>query len=102
MLDSISIKKGDKCTFETCRQCPLSIDNNGVNILCADFETLYPDDATDVVRKWAKEHQAKTRKDLLLEKFPNSRIDVTCAYSLGLTDVCDAPSCESCWAKEVE
>ena len=71
----------------------------------------YPIEATEIVRKWAEEHPRKTRKDVLLEKFPNAVMHFendyprTCAECLGLCthDECQsAESCFECWYTEVE
>lgn len=68
--------KPDKCGNCTidCMDCPISIDNNGTNELCTDFMRLYPEKATEIIRKWSEEHPQKTRADLLLEHFPDARL----------------------------
>lgn len=73
MLDSLG-RKGKDCGFTTCEKCPLSQNNNDVDLVCTSFENQYPEEATAVVRKWAEEHPRRTRKDVLLEKFPKAII----------------------------
>lgn len=69
-------------------------------------------EATEIVRKWAEEHPRKTRKDVLLEKFPNAKMDergipYACTIPLGITSRChfykeDREDCRACWNTEVE
>lgn len=106
MLNSIG-RTGGKCDGVACGSCPL----HGDNVRCAAFEGEHPEEATAVVRKWAEKHPHKTRKDVLLEKFPNAKIDIDvlrlCAGSLGLVDGwngvkdCKYDWCEDCWNEEV-
>ena len=63
----------------------------------------------EIVRKWAEEHPQKTMKDILLEKFPNAKLDsstqrpLACAFALGLCPKCTPfDDCEECWNTEVE
>lgn len=44
-----------------CRNCPLYIDVNGMNIMCLDFVGDYPDKANEIILKWCKKHPVKTR-----------------------------------------
>lgn len=108
MLNSIGRTKG-RCSNISCSNCPLFIERKGKIPHCADME--YPIEATEIVRKWAEEHPRKTRKDVLLEKFPNAVMHFendyprTCAECLGLCthDECQsAESCFECWYTEVE
>lgn len=98
------------CCDEHCRcsKCPLFITRNSRGLTCNALETRYPDKATEIVRKWAEEHPRKTRKDVLLEKFPNAKLDSNghphvCAQNLGITEKCPpGNSCAVCWDAEVE
>lgn len=108
MLDSLG-RIEDQCVGVECHECPLSRYNNGFNSICCDFEIEHPIDATEIVRKWAEEHPRKTRKDVLLEKFPNAKLDSitqrpsACAFTLGLCPKCTPfDDCEECWNTEVE
>lgn len=62
----------------------------------------------EIVRKWADEHPRKTRKDVLLEKFPNATLMdnnggyMICAEYLGLCSNCGSNNCAKCWNTEVE
>ena len=62
----------------------------------------------EIVRKWAEEHPRKTRKDVLLEKFPNATLMdnnggyMICAEYLGLCSNCEKNGCAKCWNTEVE
>lgn len=110
MLDSLG-RIEDQCLGVECHECPLSRYNNGFNSICCDFEIEHPIEATEIVRKWAEEHPRKTRKTVLLEKFPNAILDkngqpCVCAQMLGLRDydnICeDKEECLQCWNTEVE
>ena len=110
MLDSLG-RIDDQCVGVECLACPLSRKNNGFDSNCCDFEVEHPIEATEIIRKWAEEHPRKTRKDVLLEKFPNAILDkngqpCVCAQMLGLRDydnICeDKEECLQCWNTEVE
>ena len=100
------------CDGMECNKCPLSRCKNGYAMSCTRFEIKYPIEATEIVRKWAKEHPRKTKKDVLLEKFPNTKLNgdgipCICASLLGLTQKklssCNSmEACIECWNTEVE
>ena len=82
---------------------------DGKELHCEEFEIEHPLEATEIVRKWAEEHPQKTMKDILLEKFPNAKLDsstqrpLACAYSLGLCPKCTPfGDREECWNTKVE
>lgn len=88
MLNSLG-RTSSICDGIECDTCPLSTQNNKLNVTCTDFEIKYPLEATEIVRKWAEEHPRKTRKDVLKETFPNASIDDNCALKLGLCSIDD-------------
>lgn len=98
------------CAGTECGICPLSIYKNSRNLSCTTFELEYPIEATEIVRKWTEEHPRKTRKDVLLEKFPNAKIFTTtngrpklvCAEALGICKCTISTTCEECWNTEVK
>ncbi len=65
-------KKNGRCTIG-CINCPISEANNGKNKNCVVFLLLYPEKATEIIRKWSEEHPQKTRAGLLLEHFPDAK-----------------------------
>ena len=94
------------CDGTECSKCTLSKWKNGRNLYCSRFEIEHPLEATEIVRKWAEEHPRKTRRDILLEAFPNAKLSDDgypncCAQTLGMT-TCDATDCARCWDTEVE
>lgn len=105
MLNSIGRTMG-RCSNISCSNCPLFIERKGKIPHCADME--YPIEATEIVRKWAKEHPRKTRKDVLLEKLPNALTfkegyPQSCCALLGFCSECEnSDNCEECWNMEVE
>lgn len=66
--------KNGVCTIG-CRNCPISVANNGENKDCANFMRMYPEKATEIIRKWSEDHPQKTRGDLVLEHFPNANLE---------------------------
>lgn len=106
MLNSLGRTSGI-CYGIECDTCPLSSWKNDENLSCGRFEIEYPLKATEIVRKWAEEHPRKTRKDVLLEKFPNATLMnnegyMICAEYLGLCSNCESNNCAKCWNTEVE
>lgn len=106
-------RQNDYCDgYCDCRRCTLTT----TTLSCTELETKCPEEATELVRKWAEEHPRKTRKDILLEKFPNAKVSHVgrariCAYALGLVSeeeyqekCCEYPTsiCAGCWNTEVE
>lgn len=96
------------CYGVNCKECPLDERNrnDGIEHHCEVFELEFPLVATGIVRKWANEHPRKTRKDVLLEKFPDAQLrrDGTprsCAENLGMCQ-CAGTICAECWNTEVD
>lgn len=95
-----------------CADCALSFHHNQYSEGCIVFEIRHPEEAEAAVRKWAEEHPRKTRKNFLLEHFPEVRCfcgsatPLVCAYSLGLMsreeyeENCPGGDCEECWNTE--
>ena len=71
-----------KAFKNNCGICPMSIDNNGTNELCAKLVMKHPDKANEIILKWIKEHPEKTRQSKFLEMFPNA------VLNLGVISVC--------------
>ena len=88
----------------SCKECPLSMFNNGYDLHCRDFERVQPAEAIAVVQKWSDEHPMKTIKDDFLEKHPNApKADtgtpLACAWRAGYLDEdgCLCGKCTECW-----
>lgn len=92
-----------------CEDCPLGITNNGMDVLCSEFETLYPEKAIANVQKWSNAHPQKTYLSELLKIFPNIPLsdDETpkslCPFELGvtMTEKCNN-ECVECWNRIIE
>lgn len=92
-----------------CEDCPLGITNNGTDVLCSEFETLYPEKAIANVQKWSNAHPQKTYLSELLKIFPNIPLsdDGTpkslCPFELGvtMTEKCNN-ECVECWNRIIE
>lgn len=111
MLDSLGRMRDEviSCLNVDCTLCPLSKYASGSEFNCRVFEIECPIEATEIVRKWAEEHPRRTRKDVLLEKFPNAMLmkdgtPYSCCEVLGIAvkTECEEKRCSDCWNKEVE
>ncbi len=110
-------KRGDGAVCNiSCKDCPIGIDNNGVEINCRKLESYYPEKAVEIIKQWAAEHPRKTRQSEFLKMFPNAALDdgtirtcpqliegednYNCIYNNGI------PSCINCrkryWLAEVD
>lgn len=94
-----------------CEDCPLGITNNGMDVLCSEFETLYPEKAIEIIQEWSNAHPPKTYLTELLKIFPNTPLkdDGTpkgiCLYELGATslDNCEVDNaCAKCWNQPIK
>lgn len=92
-----------------CEDCPLGITNNGMNVLCSELETLYPEKAIEIIQEWSNAHPQKTYLSVFLEHYPNANLndagvpDGICPYMLGLTDIDDCDNnCVKCWNQPIE
>ena len=65
-LDSIGRTEGG-CTGVLCNRC--MFDNISSDIRCSEFEMVRPEDATELIRKWAEEHPCVTNADKFKEMF---------------------------------
>lgn len=93
------------CTIH-CADCPFEYDNNGTENNCTNFDSKYPEQAIEIVEKWAKENPVKTYKDVFLEKFPNATMGedgcpTCCPTSLfNIEQECPKIPCVKCWNRE--
>jgi len=94
------------CTIN-CTKCPFDDSNSSKHIDCMEFESKYPEQAVEIVEKWAKENPVKTYKSVLLEKFPNASLSENgvprgCPRNLFNIDngQCPATTCVKCWNRE--
>ena len=88
----------DNCHI-LCRDCPL--DN------CSKLEIDYPEQAVEIVEKWAKENPVKTYLSVLLEKLPNTKLyegsyPKFCPHTVFNTNKKCPPNtnCKDCWNRE--
>ena len=59
----------------SCLYCPLGIVNTKENTQhCAEFISVHPDKANEIILSWCKEHPAQTRQDKFLKTFPNAEV----------------------------
>ena len=89
---------------KACNNCPLYLD------CCGGCITAFPDNADEIVDKWASEHPIKTYAMDFFEKFPNAPKDVdgipnACPYQIYPERVADYICCEKCsecWTQEMK
>lgn len=99
----------NKCLIN-CTQCPLGYRNNKIKVECNRLEQEYTELAIEIVQKWAKEHPIKTILNDLLEKYPNTVLEVDiprfCPSHLGYEkynpNFCTASECRKCWNRPLE
>lgn len=86
--------------YHECEKCPMS------KHLCAPEDL--PDNADEIVDKWATEHPIKTYAMDFFEKFPNAPKDIDGApkvcwqYVYGDRQCCSYDMCAECWNREME
>ena len=97
-----------------CGNCPLYSQNNKKGALCGDFLENYPEEAEEILTKWAEEHPQKTILMDLLEKYPNAPLkkdgtpQYVCPYQLGYDKSDDCiyddvyTCCKKCWNRPLE
>ena len=96
------------CKSYECPECPLSMRKNNYKIDCVNFIKSYPEEAVELVEKWAKENPVTTYLLVLLEKLPNTKL-----YEGGYPKFCphivfntnekcpsSNMSCKDCWNRE--
>lgn len=97
---------------KTCDNCPLGINNTGVDMTCSCLMREIPDKANEIILNWCKEHPIETRQDRFLKMFPNAQklntgILSICpkTFDVTLNINCERP-CSGCykdyWLAEVE
>ncbi len=99
------------CNFYThCSKCPLGEAGNSDELDCEEYESAYPEKAVEIVKKWAKEHPPKTYLSVLLEEFPDTKLNSEgypffCAISI-YGDLhkpnCTHTACRDCWNREIK
>jgi len=101
--------KGRCPISEKCCKCPFNHNNNGKQISCTQIEEKYPEQAVEIVEKWAKENPVKTYKNILLEKFPNTQLESDGTPDFCPNDIygvkikpleCHDIECIDCWNRE--
>lgn len=96
-------------TCGSCILCPAWLDDGCV---VSPRSGVTPEQQINTVKEWAEKHPRKTRQSVLLEQYPNAKIDSNgilylCPSAIYGADACDIHlSCNTCrrkfWAKEVE
>lgn len=114
-MDAITFIKEKERMCKTCSSCflcPACLDDRCAVGLRSGFT---PEQQINIVKVWAEKHPRKTRQSVLLEKFPNAKIDSNgilnlCPSAIYGANACDRYSdtclCNTCrrkfWSKEVE
>ena len=108
-------KRGDGAVCNiSCKDCPIGIDNNGVETNCRKLESYYPEKAVEIIEQWAAEHPKKTRQSEFLKTFPSvyktdgiiAILPCSLDIEFGSNNYCNTVSCYDCrkeyWLTEVE
>lgn len=61
--------------YFSCSGCPLSSNDNGFDMNCAELLIYHPEKAEEILTKWAEEHPQKTILQDFLEKYPNVKLN---------------------------
>lgn len=84
-----------------CRDCPFyRVDD------CSELEADYPEQAVEIVEKWAKENPVKTYLSVLLAKLPNTKLrdggfPKFCPRAVfNINQKCPPITCMDCWNRE--
>lgn len=72
------------CRTNDCESCPFKLSGKGEDVGCADFIIANTNKANEIILKWCKEHQIKTRQSEFLKIIPNLVLNV----SEGYVDIC--------------
>ena len=85
---------------ESCRQCPLGISNNGLDLFCSRAFRERPEKAEEIIMKWAEGHPIKTNLDKFNELFPDYPMDISEVLKECGTRCVSYPRCEECNRKK--
>ena len=100
--------------YFSCCGCPLSSNDNGFDMNCAELLIYHPEKAEEILTKWAEEHPQKTILQDFLEKYPNAPLkkdgtpQYVCPYQLGYDKSDDCiyedtyTCCKKCWNRPLE
>ena len=73
---------------------------------CWEWIEEHPEEAIDIIEKWAEEHPIKTRADVFLEHYPGSSPLGICPHHITPTLCIHNQDCITCkknfWSQEVE
>jgi len=101
-------EKARMCEENTCYDCRLTFGDWDRKSPCLDTERDKSEQAVTIVEKWAKENHVKTYLSVLLEKFPNTKLEDKCPNLcpddiFGITTEpkeCCEMKCIDCWNRE--
>lgn len=65
-----------------CKECPIGKEVHRRSSLCRTFENDNPEEAVEIVEKWAAEHPKKTRQSEFLKALPRAKVEdgILCYY----------------------
>lgn len=100
------------CNGRACSDCPLCKASKQRCTCCTEYCSDYPEEAEEILTKWAEEHPQKTILEDFLEKHPNAPLSsggapkYICPYSVGYVEECDSSFCKKdctqCWNRPLE
>lgn len=80
--------------YARCIGCPLSIETNGTEYGCVDFEMKCPQQAEEIIMKWAEEHPVQTNADKFKEVFGIDVNNNICVFIY--EGYCPIEGCKKC------
>ena len=111
--EAMKIKKR-MCQGITCFECPLNEPSSDKECACGEYILEFPEEAEEILIKWAEEHPQKTILQDFLEKYPNAPLkkdgtpQYVCPYQLGYDKSDDCiyedtyTCCKKCWNRPLE
>ena len=107
MADFVEVMKIEKRLCEStkkCEECVLNHNNNGKNTICGSLATDYPEEAQEILLKWAEEHPIVTNRDKFREVFGLAEEEFNptngCSYIKCLCRKCDECPRKNFWFNE--
>ena len=74
---------GRMCLEPNCNDCRIGKED-GFHVGCQRWVSEHPKEAAEAIEEWGAEHPVKTRQDVFLERYPNTRM---CMVSHEIIDI---------------
>ena len=98
-VELIKIKDRMHDEIGNCNKCPIGSANNGKRCLCGEFLLTYPEQAQEILLKWAEEHPIMTNADMFEKVFGHKVENNECPL-IGNSECFHNKSCGDCPNKD--